>query len=87
MEMPQCSHIITTKFTEELNPMKKVTIYLDRETYDKLQTYTKSRGIFQSRWIAELIREKLVVVWPAEVVALAGAWKDFPSLEELRPNR
>lgn len=64
--------------------MAQVTIYLDKDTEEKMRIYTKSKNISQSKWIAGLIREKLLTEWPDEVVALAGAWKDFPSQEELR---
>ena len=31
-------------------------------------------------------KEKLVDEWPVSVQELAGAWSDFPSLEEIRDN-
>ncbi len=64
--------------------MAQVTIYLDKDTEEKMRKYTKLKDISQSQWIANLIREKLLDVWPDEVVALAGAWEDFPSQEALR---
>jgi len=38
----------------------------------------------QSKWIANLIKEKLRDDWPDSVLKLSGAWKDFPTVEELR---
>lgn len=38
----------------------------------------------QSKWIANLIKEKLRDDWPDSVLKLSGAWKDFPAAEELR---
>ena len=38
----------------------------------------------QSKWIAQLIQEKAGQEWPEEVIALAGAWEDFPTAEEIR---
>ena len=64
--------------------MTQVTIYLDKETEEKMRAYTKSKAISQSKWIASLIREKLRTEWPEEVIALAGAWKDFPLVEDIR---
>lgn len=64
--------------------MPQVTIYLDKETEQKMRAYVKAKGISQSRWIASLIREKLQSEWPEYVAALAGAWRDFPALEEIR---
>ena len=64
--------------------MAQVTIYLDKETEVKMKAYTKDKNISQSQWVASLIREKLRTEWPDHVAALSGAWKDFPSLEEIR---
>ena len=66
--------------------MGQVTLYIDHETEEKLKAAAKAAGVSQSRWVAELIREKTATEWPASVVQLAGAWAgdDFPSLEEIR---
>jgi hypothetical protein len=64
--------------------MAQVTIYLDKETEEKMRMYTKSKAISQSQWIANLIRERLRTEWPEEVIALAGSWRDFPPVEEIR---
>ncbi len=64
--------------------MAQVTIYLDLETKEKMKVYTQSKNISQSQWIADIIREKLQSEWPNQIAALAGAWEDFPSLEDIR---
>ena len=64
--------------------MAQVTIYLDKETEEKMRAYIKEKNISHSQWVAHLIREKLRTDWPDQVAALSGAWKDFPSLEEIR---
>jgi hypothetical protein len=64
--------------------MAQVTIYLDKETEEKMRAHAKAKNISQSQWVADLIREKLQNEWPNHVAALAGAWTDFPSLEEIR---
>ncbi|HEX6903807.1 MAG TPA: CopG family transcriptional regulator [Thermoanaerobaculia bacterium] len=64
--------------------MGQVTLYLDPETEDKMKAAAKAAGVSQSRWVAELIRDKTATEWPASIARLAGAWTDFPSLEELR---
>jgi hypothetical protein len=43
-----------------------------------------SAGVSQSRWLADLIRERTAREWPPSVAALAGAWADLPIAEELR---
>jgi len=65
--------------------MGQVTIYLDKEIENKLKTAAKSSKLSVSRWVANIIQEKISTEWPADVVELAGSWKeDFPTLEEIR---
>jgi hypothetical protein len=64
--------------------MGQVTIYLDTELEAKMREITKSMHISQSKWVAELIKEKIADEWPESVKNLAGAWGDFPSAEEIR---
>jgi hypothetical protein len=64
--------------------MGQVTLYLDTETETKMKTAAKAAGVSQSRWVAELIREKTVTEWPESVARLAGAWTDFPTAKEIR---
>jgi hypothetical protein len=66
--------------------MGQVTLYLDPETEEKMKEAAKTAGVSQSRWVADLIREKTATEWPASIVQLAGAWaeEDFPSLDEIR---
>jgi hypothetical protein len=64
--------------------MGQVTLYLDPETETRMKTAAKAAGVSQSRWVAELIRQKTVTEWPESVVRLAGAWADFPTAEEIR---
>ena len=67
--------------------MGQVTIYLDSETEAKMRTVVKSARLSQSKWIANLIEEKIKNDWPESVIQLAGAWKDFPSAEEIRQTQ
>lgn len=64
--------------------MGQVTLYLDPETEERMKSAAKAAGVSQSRWVSELIRERTATEWPASIAALAGAWADFPSLEEIR---
>ncbi len=66
--------------------MGQVTLYLDGETEAKMKAAANAAGVSQSRWVADLIREKTAIHWPDSVVKLAGAWAedDFPSIEEIR---
>ncbi|HFE66627.1 MAG TPA: CopG family transcriptional regulator [Chloroflexi bacterium] len=66
--------------------MSQVTIYLDKDTEERMRVFTKSLRISQSEWVAALIQEKLQNEWPESVASLAGAWADFPSAEEIRSD-
>jgi hypothetical protein len=75
----------TPAYTGE-NCMAQVTLYLDPETEAKMKLAAKAAGVSQSRWVAELIRERTASCWPESFVKLVGTWsdEDFPSLEEIR---
>ena len=64
--------------------MGQVTIYLDDEIEKRMTANAKAMKLSKSKWIANVIREKLVDEWPANVQELAGSWEDFPTLEEIR---
>jgi hypothetical protein len=66
--------------------MGQVTLYLDPETESKMKAAAKSAGTSQSRWVADLIREKTATRWPESLAKLAGSWSDddFPPLAEIR---
>lgn len=64
--------------------MGQVTIYLDDEIEKRMTANAKAMKLSKSRWIANVIREKLVDEWPPNVRELAGSWEDFPTLEEIR---
>ncbi|CAB1064872.1 hypothetical protein D1BOALGB6SA_9669 [Olavius sp. associated proteobacterium Delta 1] len=64
--------------------MGQVTIYLDSDTEKKMKNMIKKSGVSKSKWIAALIREKTSHTWPDHIIELAGAWKDFPTIDEIR---
>ena len=66
--------------------MGQVTIYIDEETEKKMNASAKAKKVSRSRWVTEVIREKVAKEWPASVRELVGSWKDFPSAEELRSD-
>jgi hypothetical protein len=67
--------------------MAQVTIYLDDEVLALVKAATKISGISQSQWIAEAVRLRVKKEWPDSVVAMAGAWRDFPTAEEIRESQ
>ena len=66
--------------------MGQVTIYLEKEIEEKMRIAAKSENLSQSKWIANLISEKVANQWPESVKSLAGAWHDFPTLKEIRKH-
>ena len=66
--------------------MAQITIYLDSKTEKKLETVTNNKNSSKSKWIANLIKEKLRNDWPNSIKNLSGSWKDFPNAEELRKS-
>ena len=67
--------------------MAQITIYLDDEVLALVKSATKTGGISQSQWIAGAVRRRVKTEWPAAVLAMAGAWPDFPTAEEIRDSR
>ncbi|MDQ6971231.1 MAG: hypothetical protein Q9M30_01140 [Mariprofundaceae bacterium] len=64
--------------------MGQVTIYLDDKTEAEMLCAVKAAGISKSRWVARVIHEKAGGEWPESVTALAGAWPDLPTAEDIR---
>lgn len=64
--------------------MGQVTIYLEDEIEARMAAEAEARKLSKSKWIASVIREKLVDEWPSTVREAAGNWDDFPELEEIR---
>jgi hypothetical protein len=64
--------------------LAQVTIYLEDEIAAQAKKAAAEAGLSQSRWIAELIRERTSENWPADFLKLGGAWPDFPTLDAIR---
>lgn len=64
--------------------MSRVTIFLDECTEARLDRAVKEAGVSRSRRVADLMREKAASEWPASVRRLAGSWKEFPEVNEIR---
>jgi hypothetical protein len=62
----------------------QITIYLDDTAERRVKAAARKAGVSVSRWVAELVENRTRTEWPAEVLELAGAWPDFPDLEDLR---
>ena len=66
--------------------MATLTLDLDPETIRLLQEAADESGISLEAWLERLIHTRASGKWPASVVALAGAWGDMPSAEEIRAS-
>jgi len=64
--------------------MGQVTIYIEPGIEKKTRQLAKKENVSLSKWITKVISEKISTEWPPDVIKLAGAWKDFPSLNEIR---
>lgn len=64
--------------------MAQITIYVDDEVLGMVKAATKEADVSQSQWISEAIRQRARKEWPQAVLDLAGAWPDFPTLDEIR---
>jgi hypothetical protein len=64
--------------------MPQITIYLEDKVSALVKTAAKAARVSQSRWIADAIRARARTEWPKSVAALAGAWPDFPSADQIR---
>ena len=64
--------------------MAQITIYVDSDLEAKMRAAAQAMNLSQSKWITNIIREKLDNEWPANVIGLTGAWADFPEVEAIR---
>jgi hypothetical protein len=67
--------------------MPQLNLYVDEATHRRIKKSAKASGVSLSKWVAACVREKTASEWPAEVLALSGAWKDFQALEDIRKTR
>lgn len=68
--------------------MSQVTIYLPNELEQKIKSAAKTSSLSLSKWITQIIEEKISGEWSQDIIELAGAWGDdeFPTLEEIRAS-
>ncbi len=64
--------------------MGQVTIYIDEQTELNLMSVLRNTKKSKSKWISDLINEKIRNEFPAKVKELAGAWKDLSDVDEMR---
>ena len=64
--------------------MAQLTIYLNKDLELAVRNRARKTHETVSRWIARAVEKQISEEWPMEVHDLAGSWKDFPEVEELR---
>jgi hypothetical protein len=64
--------------------MANVTIYLPDEVEGRIRKAAKAEGISVSRWIAGRLAQMVDKNPAPEFLQLAGAFPDFPEVDELR---
>lgn len=64
--------------------MGQITIYLDDDVEEKMIAAAKMAHLPKSKWVASVISDRVATQWSPGVIALQGAWSDFPSVEDIR---
>ena len=67
--------------------MPQLNLYVDEATHLHIKRSAQASGVSLSKWVSAIVRDKTASEWPAGVLALSGAWKDFLSLEEIRRTK
>ncbi len=56
--------------------MPQISLYIDRETLERLEKAVKKEKTSISAWVSRRIREELVSRWPADYFNLFGSIDD-----------
>jgi hypothetical protein len=64
--------------------MAQITLYLPDDVENKARKAARAQKKSVSRWIADQIKHNVEKSLPQSWIAAAGAFPDFPDVEELR---
>jgi len=67
--------------------MAQVTIYIPNDLESRIKEKASSLNISISKFISTLLEQKVQNEWSPSSRKLAGAWDDFPTLQEIRANQ
>ncbi|MFM9972857.1 MAG: CopG family transcriptional regulator [Burkholderiales bacterium] len=67
--------------------MPQLNLYVDEATHQRIKKAAHASGMSLSKWVTEVVREKTASEWPPGVLALAGAWKHFPTIKKIRRTK
>jgi len=62
--------------------MAQVSLYLDKDTFGRIETAAQSKGISISKYVAAIIQEHFYQKWPSDYAELFGSVSDdtfFPN--------
>jgi len=80
------------KANKERN-MAQIVLTLDDEVLEKVLHQAKAENLSSTSWLDKLIKQRVGMLnqpnkvnsnWSSDVQELAGAWQDFPTLEDFR---
>ncbi len=63
--------------------MAQLTIELENDVLSKVRATAEACGMSDSEFISEMLRARSRDEWPQYVRDLAGAWPDFPEIDEI----
>ena len=63
---------------------RKYTSYLPEEVERQICKASEASRVSGSKWVVDRVGKSLETSWPAEFLALGGAFPDFPDAETLR---
>ena len=73
--------------------MAQIVLTLDDEVLEQVLHQAKAENLSSTSWLDKLIKQRVGMLnqsnkvnnqWSSDVQELAGAWQDFPSLEDIR---
>ena len=67
--------------------MAQVTIYIPNDLESQIKEKASSLNISISKFISTLLEQKVQNEWSPSSRKLAGAWDDFPTLQEIRADQ
>ena len=67
--------------------MAQVTIYIPNDLESQIKVMASSLNISISKFISTILEQKVKNEWSSGSRKLAGAWDDFPTLQEIRANQ
>ena len=73
--------------------MAQIVLTLDDEVLEQVLHQAKAENLSSAIWLDKLIKQRVGMLnkpnninnqWSSDVQELAGAWQDFPTLEDIR---